>query len=85
MKKFNKVLIEEPQYDYELEEIQCDRCGKQAKGFDEVMWSDITTINIQYTFGSNKDGDRWSMDLCDKCIEEITESFKDNIKKEETY
>ena len=57
--------------DLELSELSCDKCGKTARGKHDILWSDITTINVCFGFGSKRDGDTWIIDLCDDCLDKV--------------
>ena len=58
--------------------ITCNGCGKVAKHVD---CTDITPIDIEFGYGSEHDGETWSFDLCDKCIEDFASKFKMPINK----
>ena len=51
-----------------LDKLICSRCGKEDEG---VMHSDITSFNVFVRYGSRYDGDIYSADLCDNCLEEV--------------
>jgi hypothetical protein len=53
--------------------ITCNCCGKVAKHPD---CTDITPIDIEFGYGSEHDGETWSFDLCDVCVEELVSKFK---------
>lgn len=53
--------------------ITCNGCGKVAKHID---CTDITPIDVEFGYGSEHDGETWSFDLCDVCVEEFVSKFK---------
>jgi len=63
--------------------VCCDKCGKTAKGETEMMWSDINEIAIDFGFGSKFDGETWSFELCDDCVEDTLKDIMSNVKKKE--
>lgn len=56
-----------------ITKISCNGCGKTAKHAD---CTDITPIDIDFSYGSEHDGYSWSFDLCDTCVEDIISKFK---------
>lgn len=53
----------------------CNKCGQETDLTN--YWSyDLHQIVIGFGYGSKHDGDHWVFDLCEKCIEEFTSSFK---------
>lgn len=58
--------------------ITCNGCGKVAKHTD---CTDITPVDVEFGYGSDHDGETWSFDLCDTCIEEFASKFKLPINK----
>lgn len=61
-----------------VEKIICNGCGKVAKHLD---CNNITPIDIEFSYGSENDGQSWSLDLCDTCIEDIASKFKIPVRK----
>ena len=73
MKKTQKQKIE-----IEIEKplsITCNMCGKSYTYKDEYFAHDITTINVQFGYGSKVDMENWEFDLCDDCLEKIVDKF----------
>ncbi len=66
----------------EVDTVICNCCGKTEK---DPNYQTITDISISFGYGSSHDGDRWFMDLCDECLENITDSFKYPIKIKEMF
>jgi|GEM_PF-2621711 len=53
--------------------VICNKCGKSIKrSYDE----DFKTINLDFGYESSFDGETWSFDLCDDCLEEMIKTFK---------
>ena len=59
-------------FETEMVSISCDNCGVFHKGMD----SDITAIDIDFSYGSRYDGIKETIDLCDSCCTEMLEQYK---------
>lgn len=64
-----------------LPKIICNACGKAAKHPD---CTDITPVDIEFSYGSEQDGQTWSFDICDTCIKDVVSKFKVPPTKEAT-
>jgi len=51
-----------------LDTLTCDKCGKEDR---DIIHSDITSFDISANFGSRYDDNRYTVDLCDNCLEEV--------------
>ena len=56
-----------------IPKIICNCCGKIAK---HPECTDITPMDIEFSYGSEHDGETWSFDICDACVKDITSKFK---------
>lgn len=79
MRTIKKVKAAET--DRLVTKIVCNSCGKAAKHPD---CTDITPVDIEFSYGSEQDGQTWSFDICDTCIKDIVAKFKVPPKKELT-
>jgi len=53
--------------------IVCNKCGKSiVRSYSE----DFKTINLDFGYESSFDGEYWSFDLCDDCLEDLVRTFK---------
>lgn len=87
MRKYDKKLQEVEV----LTHIKCNNCGKTDKLLekeepvdmirDMFVTSHYHNFNIVFNYGSKFDTEQWSFDLCEDCIEEITNNFKIPIDK----
>lgn len=50
----------------------CNKCGSESNS----EWSDITPIEIDFGYGSDYDMQKWIINLCDNCINEIVDEFE---------
>lgn len=55
----------------EVASIACNFCGKEVHD-KQVDYCDITSFTISPGYGSSFDGDTFSFDICDMCINEIS-------------
>lgn len=55
--------------------ITCNMCGKTYTYKDGYFEHDITTVNVQFGYGSKFDTENWEFDLCDDCLEKIVDKF----------
>jgi hypothetical protein len=74
----NKSITKHPERS--VEKIICNGCGKVAKHLD---CTDITPVDIDFSYGSEHDGYSWSFDLCDTCVKDIVSKFKVPVNKEQ--
>ena len=51
-----------------LNTLTCDKCGKKD---EDVLYSDVTSFDILPGFASRYDDNRYTVDLCDNCLEEV--------------
>lgn len=65
----------------------CNMCGKTMDAFqheyEEFMTDTIHNFKIEYGYGSNRDGEIVTFDICESCLEKIYEQFeiKPNIEE----
>jgi hypothetical protein len=60
------------------EDVICDCCGNSCKteyGIESMK------ISATWGFMSNKDGEKWQADLCEKCVDEKLSFINFNVKK----
>jgi len=57
-----------------LVSVSCDCCNK--KELYEPGFSDIETLDISFGYLSDADGDKYSLDVCSKCILTWMATFK---------
>jgi len=63
-----------------ITDILCNKCGKTLCP-EDIYWQEGCNIEIEFEYGSNKDGETHKFDLCDNCYDEFTNSFKYGIEK----
>lgn len=58
--------------------IECNKCGRMEYIDQADPWAFDEFIEIKHHFGygSKNDGEEWTFDICEKCLEEFTKTFK---------
>jgi hypothetical protein len=66
-----------------LEKYICNMCGAEMSAEEaEQDCKEMYQFIMNFGYGSKKDGERWSFDLCEDCLDKITDLFKIPPKKE---
>lgn len=63
--------------------IICNCCGKEFMIRDGFTRESVISIDYIFGFFSEKDGEKHSFDLCEKCYDQLTTSFKIPVSIEE--
>ena len=67
-----------------VQDIICNKCGKSCLGtvsavylgsVAETNFAPVAQLNVDWGYGSKKDGERHESHLCESCYDEITSSF----------
>ena len=57
-----------------LTDVICDCCGNSCKFFmfsdDEVATYEYMSLEAAWGYGSNKDGEKMTAQVCEKCVDE---------------
>lgn len=59
----------------EIKKIICNKCGKEIPAVDGVPREGVFSVDYQWGYFSEKDGERHSFDLCEACYDELLKSF----------
>lgn len=59
----------------DLEQITCNKCGKQMKRENGVIKQDFLEITKAWGYFSQKDGKTYSFALCEECCDKMIEGF----------
>ena len=55
-------------------DIICDSCGESWKIFIDdnktLYYYDIMELKSDFNYSSNKDGQEWTAQICEKCVDE---------------
>jgi hypothetical protein len=63
--------------------VSCNSCGKTIVCDEFGFGGDMTELNVTFGYGSRFDNSLWTFDLCDDCIDAITEKFQIPIDKQD--
>ena len=66
-------------------DVICDSCGKSCKEYPikdkSIFMFEFMKLRVAWGYGSDKDGERWTADICEKCVDEKFKFVK--FKKED--
>jgi hypothetical protein len=68
-----RKIIQKSQY--ELKEINCNSCGKKIEIVHGMPSEGVASIDCDWGYASEKDGEKHSFDLCEKCYDEMICQF----------
>lgn len=60
----------------EIKTILCNKCGKEIPVRNGVAEEGVLSVDYVWGYFSEKDGERHSFDLCEKCYDELLASFQ---------
>ena len=63
-----------------VDDVHCDACGKSTTNYADVG-PDYATLESCWGYGSNDDGTRYNIDLCEKCFFEVLNFIKEKRRK----
>ncbi|MBD5396424.1 MAG: hypothetical protein HDR23_10330 [Lachnospiraceae bacterium] len=69
----------------ELISITCNKCKKIIKVEDGIVKEGCFCGNSQFGYFSNKDGMKYSFDLCEECYDKMIAEFAIPAETEEVY
>ena len=67
----NVIILEKNE---KTEKIFCNMCGKEIEKTDGIFHDHIH-IEKKWGYFSDKDGEVYSFDICEKCCDKLLESF----------
>lgn len=73
MRKYNKEKIKKDTQ--KIEEMRCNRCGRKIQLENGIIKEGVFSIDYNWGYFSNEDGQCHSFDLCEDCYEKIIEQF----------
>lgn len=59
----------------EVQKIVCNKCGKEIAVSNGCEQSGVFSVDHTWGYFSEKDGERHCFDLCEKCYDELLNSF----------
>jgi hypothetical protein len=63
-----------------IDDVHCDVCGKSTTNYDDVG-PDYATLESCWGYGSEDDGTKYNIDLCETCFFKILTFIKDKRRK----
>ena len=58
-----------------LQELICNKCGKTIRLQNGQPMEGVCSVEVQWGYFSEKDGEVHRFDLCEKCYDDITAAF----------
>ena len=67
----------------EINKIICNQCGKEIPVTDGIPREGVFSVNCEWGYFSEKDGEKHSIDLCEACYDKLVSSFRFPVEIEE--
>lgn len=61
--------------DNQLVKIICNKCGKEWKADKGMIRTGVCTVETDWGYFSNKDGEHHQIDICEECYDEWIKTF----------
>lgn len=58
------------------EKIICNKCGKEIRMIGGRLAEGVCSVQQNWEYGSDKDGDVHAFDLCEACYDELIRGFQ---------
>ena len=58
-----------------LIKVVCNQCGREIKTEKEIIKEGICSVETDWGYFSDKDGESHKFDLCEKCYDFLTRNF----------
>lgn len=81
MREFEEREVVKTDVETSVKSVGCNRCGVVTQLPDDEFESYYMTeqyahFGTEFGYGSKYDGERWSFDLCEDCLDAIVKTFK---------
>jgi len=63
-----------------LSDVSCDICGKSTTNYPDVG-PDYATLESYWGYGSQKDGSKYEIHLCESCFNDVIDLLKETRKR----
>jgi hypothetical protein len=63
-----------------LDDVKCDICGKSTTNYPDVG-PDYATLESYWGYGSQKDGSKYEVHLCESCFNDVIDLLKETRKR----
>lgn len=78
MRQFEVVIKEQK----EITKVICNMCKKEIEVKNGMPEEEILSVEKQWEYYSNKDGEKHSFDICEECYDKLVTSFAIPVKIE---
>ncbi|MBE5946075.1 MAG: hypothetical protein E7259_03910 [Lachnospiraceae bacterium] len=68
----------------DLNQISCNKCGKQMKRENGVIKQDFLEVTKAWGYFSKKDGKTCNFTICEECFDKMIEEFKIPVEVTDT-
>lgn len=63
-----------------LDDVSCDSCGKSTTIYKDVG-PDYATLESYWGYGSQKDGSKFEVHICESCFNDVINLLKEKRKR----
>jgi hypothetical protein len=63
-----------------VDDVNCDACGKSTTNYADVG-PDYATLESCWGYGSDNDGSKYHIDLCESCFFEVLNFIREKRRK----
>lgn len=63
-----------------LIKVICNKCGQELSAEQEMIKEGVCTLETDWGYFSDKDGEHHEFDLCESCYDEWVKSFRVPVK-----
>ncbi len=74
-----EVVIKEQK---EITKVICNMCKKEIEVKNGIPEEEMLSVEQQWGYNSNKDGEKHSFDICEECYDKLRASFAIPVKIE---
>lgn len=78
MRQFEVVIKEQK----EITKVICNMCKKEIEVKNGMPEEEMLSVEKQWGYYSNKDGEKHSFDICEECYDKLVTSFAIPVKIE---
>jgi hypothetical protein len=64
-----------------VEAIQCDQCGKDCEGAEDMFGINHATLDAAWGYGSKSDGSKFEVHLCESCFYSVLDFIRGERRK----
>lgn len=64
-----------------VDDVHCDVCGKSTTNYADYIGPDYGTLESCWGYGSDHDGSKYNIDLCETCFFDVINFLKEKRRK----